>query len=141
MTVSLFGHRKLYGQNKEVASRLSTCIDELIKNGATEFFLGDYGELDQLAASVLNKKKVDDPQIRMVLVLPYLDKKIDTKIRYDEFIYPPLEKTPKRYAIVKRNEWMVCNSDAVVVYCMNSYGGAFAALQYAEKQGKRIFRI
>lgn len=140
MTVSFFGHRQLYNQ-KEVSARLSDCIDELIKNGASTFLLGGYGDFDKLAASVLKKKKELAPQIRLILVLPYLDKKIDLPFQYDESIYPPLERVPKRYAIIKRNEWMIRQSDVVVIYCTLSYGGAASALRYAKKIEKPVREI
>lgn len=55
------------------------------------------------------------PQIRLILVLPYLNSTMITD-GYDETVYPPLETVPPRFAIVRRNEWMVRESDSVVAY-------------------------
>lgn len=42
---------------------------------------------------------------------------------FDDTIYPDLEKVPKRLAIIKRNEWVVNNSDFLIAYVKYS-GGA-----------------
>ncbi len=51
--------------------------------------------------------------IAAILVLDYLNREMDTS-RYDSTTYPPLENVPSRYAIVKRNGWMVWESDVVI---------------------------
>ncbi len=60
---------------------------------------------------------------------------------YDEVIYPPIENTPKRFAISKRNEWMIKSADIVIAYVKTSYGGAYKSLQIAKRQKKRIINI
>ena len=112
------------------------CSD-LIQQGADEFFLGGYGHFDFLCASVLREMKKDHPQIRLVLVLPYLNSSMLTE-GYDETVYPPLESVPKRFAIVRRNEWMIRESDIVVAYVIRGFGGAARTLDYARRKKKPI---
>ena len=52
-----------------------------------------------------------------------------------------LELVHPRYAIERRNRWMLERSDYVVTYVHHGWGGAakFAAL--AERQGKRMIRL
>ena len=57
---------------------------------------------------------------------------------YDETVYPPLESVPKRYAISRRNEWMVRESDIVVAYVIRGFGGAAKTLEFAQRKKKRI---
>jgi len=57
---------------------------------------------------------------------------------YDETIYPPLESIPRKFAILRRNEWMVQESDIVVAYVNHGWGGAAKTLQYARRKKKRI---
>ena len=71
---------------------------------------------------------------------PYLNRDYDIFL-YDEIVYPPLERVPLRYAIVKRNQWMVKNSDMLVAYIRYERGGAFEMLKYAERNKKPIIRI
>lgn len=120
-----------------MAQWLHQVCSDLIQQGADEFFLGGYGHFDFLCASVLREMKKDHPQIRLVLVLPYLNSSMLTE-GYDETVYPPLESVPKRYAIVRRNEWMIRESDIVVAYVIRGFGGAARTLDYARRKKKPI---
>ena len=68
-------------------------------------------------------------------MLAYLNRDTDAS-RYDSTTYPPLEKVPPRYAIVKRNEWMVCESDVVISGVTHSWGGASKTLEFAQRKNK-----
>ena len=76
----------------------------------------------------------------MILVLPYLNSSILTD-GYDETVYPPLESVPKRFAISRRNERMVCESDAVVAYVIRGFGGAAKTLDFARRKKKQIIQF
>ena len=136
MTVSFFGHRKL-DERAEVEKRLTDCVIQLLESGETDFLLGDYGEFDRLCATVLHGQRAHFPQMRLIYVQAYLDRRPEQDY-FDEMIYPPLEEAPKRYAILRRNEWIVEQSDVVVIYCRTSYGGAATAALYAKRKGRNI---
>ncbi len=138
MTVTFCGHREVHEPEK-VSVWLEEVVEGLIHEGADTFYLGGYGQFDMLAAAVVREKKERYPQIRSVLVLPYLDREYDASA-YDETLYPPLENVPRRYAILRRNEYMVDHADAVVAYVLYSFGGAGKTLKYAERKQKRIIR-
>ena len=57
---------------------------------------------------------------------------------YDDTIYPPLENVPKKYAIIRRNEWIVENADVVIACVKYSWGGAAKTSQYAKRKKKAI---
>ena len=138
MIITFCGHRTVYDQEM-VAVWLHKTVEELIHEGADCFYLGGYGQFDAIAASVIKRQKERYPQIRSVLVLPYLDRNSDAD-QYDESIYPPLETTPKRFAIAKRNEYMIEAADCVVAYVIHEFGGAYSTLRYAQRKHKRIIR-
>lgn len=135
-TVMFCGHSKVNDPEK-VREWLYEQVEEKIKEGATEFFLGGYGEFDNLAACVVNKLKKQYPNVSSVLVLAYPSVKKDCTL-YDGSVYPPLENVPRKYAIVKRNKWMVDNSDVVIAYVLYDWGGAAKTLEYATKNQKII---
>ena len=110
---------------------------KLIEQGAASFYLGGYGAVDNLAASVLREQKKRHPQIQLILVLAYLNAGQDTS-GYDGTLYPPLETVPRRFAIPRRNRWMVDAADVVVACVLHDWGGAAATLRYARQKGKRI---
>ena len=114
MTVTFSGHRDFHWDG-QVIQWLHTTVDGLVQDGADEFLLGGYGGFDTCAASVVWNLKQKYPNIRSTLVLPYLGRRVESE-RYDGTLYPPLEGVPKRYAILKRNEYMIDKSSAVVAY-------------------------
>lgn len=139
MIVTFCGHKTGY-EKADVTVRLRGIIRNLIQEGATTFYIGGYGDFDSFAAEAVKDMKTEYPNIRSVLVIPYLDREFD-KNRYDESLYPPLENVPLRFAISKRNEWMVEQADVVVSGVQHDWGGAYQTLKYAERKKKRIISI
>lgn len=87
----------------------------------------------------MKKQKKTYPHIELILVLAYLDRDIDTSY-YDDSTYPPLERVPRRYAILRRNEWMVSASDVVVSGVTHSWGGAARTLEFAQRKNKVVLQ-
>ena len=108
MVVTFVGHREI-SEEPKVRRWLEETVSELIHEGADTFYLGGYGQFDRLAASVVWAEKARNPQICSYLVIPYPDRSYDTA-QYDGTVYPPLESVPRRYAIAKRNEYMIQTS-------------------------------
>lgn len=136
MKITFCGHKDV--ADREAVERwLYSVCSELIIQGADEFYLGGYGGFDHMCAAVLRELKRANPHIRLILVLPYLNSSILTD-GYDETVYPPLESVPRRFAISRRNEWMVMEGDAVVAYVTHGWGGAAKTLEYARRKKKKI---
>ena len=138
MTVTFCGHSKI-NRTEDFSKWLDMILPSFIEGGAVTFYLGGYGVFDGLAAAALRRQKETYPQIGLILVLPYLNREINASC-YDSTTYPPLEKVPPRYAIVKRNEWMVCESDVVISGVTHSWGGAAKTLEFAQRKKKVIFQ-
>ena len=138
MTVTFCGHSKLY-KTDSFSKWLDVILPSLIEGGAGTFYLGGYGAFDGLAAAAVRKQKETYPHIELILVLAYLDRDIDTSY-YDDSTYPPLERVPRRYAILRRNEWMVSASDVVVSGVTHSWGGAARTLGFAQRKNKVVLQ-
>lgn len=138
MTVTFCGHSRDI-QIEKFSRWLDVILPSLIEAGADRFYLGGYGAFDNLAAVAVQRQNQTYPHIEMILVLAYLNRNVDID-RYDSTTYPPLEKVPLRYAIVKRNEWMVRESDMVISGVTHNWGGAAKTLEFAQKKRKVIFQ-
>ena len=101
MIVTFCGHREVF-LKEDVKLWLYEKVEQLIQTGANTFALGGYGEYDQMAASVVFEMKQKYPKIKSILVLPYANKLIDTRL-YDGILYPDMEGISKQYAIIYRN--------------------------------------
>jgi len=139
MLVTFCGHSQI-SDHTAVSAALRRVILDLIHEGADEFYLGGYGEFDSLAAAAVRDAKKQYPHIRSTLVIPYMDREYDPAY-YDGSVYPPIETVPRRYAISKRNEWMVSQADVVISYITHSWGGAATTLKYASRKKKQIISI
>ena len=135
MVVAFFGHREV-GDEQSVREWLRNVIVQLIAEGANEFFFGGKGRFDSAAAEEVSKLKAQYPYLRRTLVQAYINQERNPLL-HDECVYPPLERVPKRYAMLQRNRWMVRRAEVVVTYAQHSYGNTMAILQYARRQGKR----
>ena len=138
MIVTFCGHSQI-NQSETVYAWLLDILRSLLAEGADTFYLGGYGSFDLMAARTVNELKKDNPSIRSILVLPYINREYDTAL-YDETLYPPLESVPPRFAISKRNEWMVSTADVVVAYVTHDWGGASTALDFAARYKKRVIQ-
>lgn len=139
MVVAFCGHKNVY-QTERVSQQVKQIVSSLVEEGADTFLLGGYGSFDSIAAITVRELKKDYPGLRSILVLPYLNRDYDTSL-YDESVYPPIEDVPKKFAISRRNEWMVEKADVIIAYVDHDWGGAAATLRYAERKKKRIINV
>lgn len=133
------GHSQIT-EHAKVKVWFEKVIENLINDDFDVFYLGGYGDFDNLCCSILTKLKEKYPHIKRVFVTPYIDKDFD-KNSYDESYYPSLENVPKKFAISKRNEKMVEQSDVVVAYVIYSWGGASKTLEFAKRKKKHIINF
>ena len=135
------GHADITQDEKNlIKPKLKSEIIRLIKKENVDtFYCGDRGSFDKLCSVCLKEIKNDYPFIKSFLVMSYMPGKksesdLDPYSEYDGSIYPDLENTPPRFAIIKRNEWMICKSDFLITYITHKYGGAYRTLKYAKKK-------
>lgn len=132
------GHSEITGCEKIKWYLKREITNLIINDNVGIFYNGGKGYFDQLCADVVYEAKKDYPLIKSYCVLAYPRVKVDRSAdillnKFDEIFYPNLERTPYNLAILKRNEWMVDNSDFMIVYVKHSWGGAARTLKYAQK--------
>ena len=148
MIITFLGHSSLYNCCDLYDKVKNAIIENTKPDEETVFYCGGYGDFDNLCASVCRSLKDERSKLEIIFVTPYLTESQQQKTNafiksnlYDSIIYPPLESTPKKFAIIKRNEWMVEKSDLIIAYVNLSYGGAYKALAYAKKKKKTIINL
>lgn len=137
MVITFCGHSNLSLTDAE-NSLLKTILQDLLKtNDQCIFYLGGYGDFDKICLHTLKNLKNQFPTIKICFITPYIannySKLNSAKDQYDEIIYPPLENTPPKFAISKRNQWMIEQSQLVIAYVKYNWGGAFQTLNYAKQ--------
>ena len=145
MIITFCGHSNCLF-NDDIKKQLKTILEnEIIKNPTCKFYLGGYGDFDSLCLRTLRELKKEFQDIELIFITPYIDKNYSrlefAKYHYDDVIFPSLESVPRKFAILKRNEWMVDSADLVIAYLKYSWGGAAKTLEYAKRKKKTIINL
>ena len=146
MIITFCGHRDFFG-NEELKERMMGELLALAGQTETLFcYNGGYGGFDRFAAHCVKEAKKTAANIRNILVIPYLTVSVQAQLKecdgyFDEVIYPALENVPPKYAIIRRNEWMVDKADLLLAYITYGWGGAARTYRYAKRKGIPIVNL
>lgn len=146
------GHRILPQDCSELRSNLKKAIISLIKQGVVFFGSGGALGFDQLAAETVLKLKADYPHIKLIMVLPCppdeqsLKWNNKQKEHYNELLKQAdkvkvLSPKYTNNCMLDRNRHLVDLSGYLICYLRKNSSGTFYTVNYAEKQGIKIFRI
>lgn len=135
-TCTFFGHRDC---PDSVYPKLRSSIERLIlSQNAVRFYVGHQGRFDAIVLRALRELKKQHSKITYHVVLAYLPEK-QLPYHPEETLFPEgLEVVPPRFAIERRNRWMIDHSDFVVAALYRDFGGAAEAIRYAKRQGKVV---
>ena len=148
MKISFAGHSKIPSSGE-----IKKLVKELIRNHIENekqitCYLGGYGDFDAICACVCRELKTEYVNMELVYVMPYIHISEQVKVKemidlgfYDRSVYPPVENTPPKFAILKRNEWMMVNADIIIAYVQHRYGGVYKSLQVANRKKKKVINI
>ncbi len=139
-TCCFFGHREV---THNIREKLKATIEKLItEDGVTDFYVGHQGQFDSMAYSVLKELKAKFPHIRYTVVLAYMPDERIKELYGEDTLFPDgLETVPKRFAISKRNDWMIQQSGYAVCYVYKITGGAAKFREKAESKGLRVIQV
>lgn len=141
-----FGHRELY---RNIGKELQEIVMQLVEQKeVTVFYVGGMGAFDDLFVRIVKEyKKKGKKEIKLILVMPYLTKEMNKNKEYykesfDEIIIPEIcANAHYKKAITLRNKWMIDQCNFVIAGVFREFGGAYKALQYAEKKEKEIIDV
>lgn len=134
------GHGRINYDEKIHNAVYQKCIELITVFGVNEFWVGQYGGFDSLAAYTVRSIKETYSNIELNLVIPYLTNAIiENKElyyeRYNNILMSDIpENTPIRYRILKCNQYIIYNSSYLIAYVDLECGGAFQTLKYAKRQ-------
>ena len=138
---TFFGHRDC---PETIRPRLRAVVVELIEqHGVDRFYAGQQGAFDAMARSVLRELAKVYHHISYAVVLERLPGPREKVVwDFSDTIFPEgLEAVPPRFAISKRNNWMLKQADFVVTYIAHGWGGAVQYAEKAQRQGKRVLNL
>ena len=130
---TFFGHREC---PESIKPKLVSVLKDLIENhGVNIFYLGHQGTFDSIALSVLKDLTREYPHVKYAVVLEKLPTRKEI-FSCDTLFPEELENVHPRFAVSRRNLWMLSQAEYVVTYITHSWGGAAQFAEKAEKQHK-----
>lgn len=132
----MFGHADC---PDTIIPRIEEAIEkQYTANRITAFYVGNRGRFDRLAATAAKRARRRHPDIRLYLLLAYHpgEKAVNLTEGFDNSFYPPLEQTPRKYAIVTANKYMIDTVDSVICY-VKHIGNTEKLLAYARRRQNR----
>ncbi len=129
--------------DKSIKEKLIFEIENLIINQKVyTFYVGTQGGFDRLVYECLCELE-EKYDIKVAVVLAYLNREDDLTY-YDtkKTLFPDcLTKTPPRFAISKRNDYMFKNSDYLICYLDNQFSNTYELILKAVKRNKKIINL
>ena len=140
MNCIFFGHRDCDDLNSE---RLRNAIENMIRQGVYTFYVGHQGRFDQTVFASLLQLKEIYPQIEISVVLAYLPtQKSECDLYHGYSIYPEgIELGLPKFAIERRNKWMIDRADYCLCWIDHTWGGAYKFVQMAKRRGVMIMNL
>ena len=143
MTCTFFGNRDANIKKFE-APLFKTLVDLIENKGIDTFYVGNQGNFDFAVQKQLKQLQTIYPHIKYSIALAYLPKEKSDFHKTDfcnSFVPERVETGPIRFAIDRRNRWLINNSDYVVTCVRSIVGGAAKYKALAEKKGKIVINI
>ena len=139
-TCCFFGHREV---THNIKDKLIAIIEKLItEDNVTEFYVGNQGQFDSMVYSVLKELKAKYPHIRYTVVLAYMPDEHIKKVYGEDTLFPDgMESVPKKFAISKRNDWMIQQSGFAVCYVHKITGGAVKCREKCVRKKLKVIDI
>ena len=141
MICSFIGHRDA---PDSIHSILHQTLCALIERERVDcFYVGEQGAFDRLVLLELRELQKRYPYIQYCVVLAYYDPigRQNPSIK-EKTLYPwGLERVPRRYAISRRNRWMIEQSSFLVAYVNSEIGNSASVLRMAYKRGVQIINL
>ena len=126
--------------SSNIMPTLKKAILNLIINEKVQiFYIGTNGNFDYFAYKILCELE-KSYNIKFYVVLAYLDKQKSTEYySAANCVFPDvLENTPLRYAIVKRNIYMIEKSNYMICYINHTFSNTYTFVKKAKSKKLQI---
>ena len=143
--VGFIGHKEIE-HFRQIEEQLREVIGKLLdEKEFVEFYVGRNGDFDIMVASVIKgiQRDIGTYNNCLILVLPYPVADFDSyEDYYDEVLIPhELNNVHYKAAIEKRNEWIIDNSDLLIMHVVREEGNSAKCMKKAEKIGRKIINL
>ena len=139
MTCTFIGHRD--APNKIKLSLKEAILYVIEKERIEKFLVGNNGSFDFYAQCALRELKEERPTICFDIVLSRLDEKVISENQGETLFPAGLETALPKFAISKRNNWLINNSSILIAYAKYRISNSGKWLERASKKGLKIINL
>lgn len=138
MICTFFGHKDT---PSKIKPQLKSEILYAISMGVKEFYVGNNGSFDLLVQGTLYELLNEGHSFKLNIVLSYVGEKAISG--YQEYTLFPCgqEDCLPKFAIAKRNRWLIEKSNVVIAYLKNKGTNTDKIISSAKRRGLRIINI
>ena len=138
MVCTFLGHKDA---SEKIKEKIETKIFSLVQEGVKLFLVGNNGYFDYTVQSILENISSSKKDIKYYIVLSKINEKAINNAQSSTIFPEGLELVPPKFAISKRNEWLIKNSNIAVVYVTNKHSNCYKWVEKALSRGLRIISI
>lgn len=139
MNCMLFGHADAPDSLKSALEAAIIKVSE--ENDNVEFLVGNNGNFDFLAQSLMEKLKNNGIKIDYTIILSHIDERPLNRC-YEQSLFPmELATTIPKYAISKRNNWIIKHSVLAICYVSSIASNSFKTLSKFKKRGVKVINL
>lgn len=139
MTCTFFGHQDA---PDDLLPKLEAMVLDLFnKKGVDFFYIGNNGRFDYLAQKTLERICREGKAIGYAIVLSSLRERAMNGMQNKTIFPEQIAVSPPRYAVYKRNEWMLNRSEYLIAYVKYQTSNSYQWMQRAEKKGLRVCNL
>ena len=138
MKCMLLGHRNA---PSDLYSKLKDEIIKLLDKGAEHFYVGNNGNFDYLAQMALADVDKERDDLKYSIVLSRLDEKAVGGAQ-EKTVFPEgQENALPRFAVAKRNVWLLENSNIIITYMVDKYSNSYKIIEKATRRGLTVINL
>lgn len=138
MNCVFFGHRDA---PSDIKPMLKETIIQLLDKGINHFYIGNNGGFDLLVQETLSELANDGFHINYSIVLSYINEQSIGGNQQATILPEGQEFAIPKFAISKRNEWLLNNSSAVIAYARYSSSNSYRYVEKARKNGLTVINL
>ena len=139
MICTFFGHKN---SPEWVKKALKIKIVKLIQcEKIDRFYVGNNGNFDFYAQTVLRELIEEGYDLSYCIVLSRINESAACGEQAATVFPLELVGALPRFAISKRNEWLIKNSDCVITYCVQKMSNSYKWTEKALKKGLKIIQL
>ena len=139
MTCTFFGQSDA---TDEIKNKLKECILYMINCEHVDMFLvGNNGNFDFFTQCSLQELKNEGICIDYAIILSRLGETALSKNQRATLFPEKLDDVIPKYAIPKRNSYLIDNSSFVIAYARHRFGNSYKWITKASKRGLRIINL